>query len=316
MSPAANLFTHHLRETEMTTKKELTNATQFSYTIGCDPELFLVDAKGEFRSAHNLVPGNKLEPFRVSQGAIQPDGTSAEFNINPAMSEEEFVGNIKSVLLDLQKTIHEKDPTLNLRVSPVAMFKERYFNALPAEARAFGCTPDYNAWDDGKATDFPGTKEPFRTGAGHVHIGWTEFADTADPAHIHDCIEATKQLDAVLYPMSLLWDKDTKRRTLYGRMGAFRPKAYGVEYRPLSNAWLADPDLQRWVYRATVKAMQILDSKDKAKAATLWTDKDVSAALRVIQDGKNVFPTELKRLHEIFVEDFGFSPLPVGYRPK
>lgn len=296
----------------MSVKRDITSKTQFSYTIGADPELFVMDGTGKFRSAHDLVPGSKLQPFRVTKGAIQPDGTSAEFNIDAAQTADEFLRNIKSVLIDLQKTIHEKDPTLNLRVSPVAMFDDKYFELLPAEALAFGCTPDFNAWTDGKQTEFVGTSEPFRTGAGHVHVGWTSNEDAADQAHVFDCIEATKQLDCVLYPMSLLWDKDQKRRTLYGKMGAFRPKAYGVEYRPLSNAWIADPDLQRWVFNATVRAMELLDSQ--VKQVKLWYDQDIRQALSVLTDGKALYPTELKKLHEVLTDDFGFEPLPKAYR--
>jgi hypothetical protein len=292
-----------------TTSKD---STSFAYSIGCDPELFLVDSTGNFRSAHDLIPGDKFQPMRVTKGAIQPDGTSAEFNIDPATSDEEFCANIKAVLVDLSKHLKEKAPGLTLRVSPVADFEANYFNSLPPEALAFGCTPDFNAWTE-KRTEFPGTTLPFRTGAGHVHVGWTEHADTADDAHFFDCIEATKQLDAVLYPMSLLWDPDKKRRTLYGKMGAFRPKHYGVEYRPLSNAWVADPDLQKWVFNATRRAMELLDSK--VKQVKLWEDKDLGHYTKIIRDGLTIMPSELRATHEILVDDLGFQPLPKAYRP-
>lgn len=293
-------------------KRQITQKTQFAYSVGCDPELFLVDEKGKFRSAHDLVPGEKLQPFRVAKGAIQPDGTSAEFNINPALTEEEFLDNIKGVLKDLQTHIQQKEPGLRLRVTPVAYFDKTYFDKLPAEALAFGCTPDFNAWKDGAQTVFDGTTEPFRTGAGHVHVGWTEFEDPADSAHLYDCIEATKQLDSVLYPMSLIWDRDTKRRTLYGKIGAFRPKPYGFEYRPLSNAWLADPDLHRWVFKATVKAMQLLD--DAKNPVKLWLDRDLGIKVKLMQEEREIFNGELKSYHERLVDGFDFPPLPKAYR--
>jgi hypothetical protein len=285
--------------------------TQFTYSIGADPELFVVDSKGSFRSAHDLVPGMKAQPFRVQAGAIQPDGTSAEFNIDPAQTAAEFSNNIRSVLTDLAKVVAEKAPDCSLRVSPVAMFEAEYFKSLPVEALAFGCTPDYNAWTDGKMTKFPGTTEPFRTGAGHIHVGWSENEDVADPAHVFDCIETVKQLDAVLYPMSLLWDKDRKRRTLYGLMGSFRPKSYGVEYRPLSNAWVADPDLHKWIFLATTRAMQLLDG-----GCALWKDADLGQAhLGTLRSGKDLLRSELKIHHDILVEEFKFPALPPGYAP-
>ena len=293
-------------------KRDATSSTQFAYTIGCDPELFLVDSKGEFRSAHDLVPGNKLQPFRVSKGAIQPDGTSAEFNIDSAVTADEFTANIRSVLLELQATIKEKDPGLALRVTPVAHFDEKYFATLPGEALAFGCTPDYNAWTE-KQTDFKGTTQAIRTGAGHIHVGWTQFEEPGDSAHIFDCIEATKQLDAVLYPMSLLWDKDRERRTLYGKMGAFRAKPYGVEYRPLSNAWVADPDLHKWIFEATTKAMSLLDGP---KYVRMWLDSDIESSLGLERTGAYLIKSELLKIHDILVEDFGFPALPSSYTKK
>lgn len=295
----------------ISSKLALTGKTQFTYTIGCDPELFVVDATGKIRSAHDLVPGSKLQPFRVSKGALQPDGTSAEFNIDPALTPEEFSENIKLVLRDLQKTIREKDNTLDLKIAPVAWFNKDYFATLPAEALAFGCTPDFNAWENGKVTQFNGTDEPFRTGAGHVHVGWTEFEDPADGAHQYDCIQATKQLDAVLYPMSIAWDADKKRRELYGKMGAYRAKPYGFEYRPLSNAWVADPDLHKWVFEATKRAMELLDHA--TQPVRLWVDKDLSPKLSLLREGKNMFQAETKQYHDILV-DLGFPPLPAFYR--
>jgi hypothetical protein len=63
-----------------------------------------------------------------------------------------------------------------------------------------------------------------------------------------------RQLDCILYPASLLWDDDDKRRTLYGKIGAFRPKEYGVEYRPLSNAYLSSKKTQKYVFDVAMKA--------------------------------------------------------------
>jgi hypothetical protein len=47
---------------------------------------------------------------------------------------------------------------------------------------------------------------------------------------------------------SVLLDDDTRRRSMYGAAGAIRIKAYGVEYRVLSNFWVENASLQRWVF--------------------------------------------------------------------
>lgn len=281
-----------------------------SYTIGCDPELFLVDkGSGAFRSAHDLLPGSKAMPYTVSKGALQPDGTAAEFNIDPASTSKEFVDNIKSVLLDLQQTINAKNPNLSLKVVPTAMFDPEYFKSLPPDALAFGCTPDYNAYSS-KANEFVGTTKPMRTGAGHVHVGWTEGELTDDPGHIYDCMQAARQLDASLYFMSLLWDNDTRRRELYGQIGAFRPKSYGVEYRSVSNAWVADPDLQVYVFNATLHAIKLLDSKDNVE---LWQDKFMAEMIEDARAGVESSTADLMTMHDILVEDFDFPKLPEYY---
>src|SRR5690606_4686411 len=101
--------------------------------------------------------------------------------------------------------------------------------------------------------------EPFRTGAGHIHIGWTDDANIHDPEHFEKCRDVVRQLDCILYPLSMSWDSDQKRRDLYGKMGSFRPKFYGVEYRPLSNAILGSDDTLGLIFDETIWAVNKLN---------------------------------------------------------
>jgi hypothetical protein len=140
-------------------------------------------------------------------------------------------------------------PEYEVVADPVAHFEQDYIDAQPLEARALGCDADYNAWTDGKANPKPDMNMPMRTASGHTHFGWTEAAEGND--HLGMCCAFVKQLDYYLGLPSLLFDNDNQRREMYGKAGAFRPKEYGLEYRVLSNRWLADNDLIRWVYRAS-----------------------------------------------------------------
>lgn len=223
--------------------------------IGADPELFC-KKDGQFISAHGMVPGTKHNPHFVDKGAVQLDGVAAEFNINPAFSKEEFLGNIDSVI----KSLEEFTIGTELVATPTALFEENYFNSLPDGVKVLGCEPDYNAYT-GEKNRMPHTTKPFRTGAGHIHVGFTEYQDIFDKDHFEECALRTKQLDHVLYVGSLLWDSDNKRRELYGSIGSFRVKPYGVEYRPLSNAFLSSDEIKGWVYDATVKAMELFEDK-------------------------------------------------------
>lgn len=221
--------------------------------IGCDPEFF-VARDGKPVSAHGIIAGNKKEPQKVKKGAVQVDGMALEFNIDPADNYRKFSGNIDAVLNQLRSMIPED---LQFQVTPVAYFDEEYIKGQPKEATELGCEPDYNAYTcDVNPT--PDASVNFRTASGHIHIGWTEGMDIRDPEHLEACRMLVKQLDAVLLPISLLWDKDHTRRKLYGMPGAFRPKPYGVEYRVLSNMWLTDKLYRKVVWAATKFAFNTL----------------------------------------------------------
>lgn len=223
--------------------------------VGADPEVFVRKAgRKQFQSAHGLVRGDKKNPQKVDRGAVQVDGMALEFNIDPAKNEREFIENITGVM----KIMGGMVPDYELVPVPVANFTAALMAKQPKEALELGCEPDFCAWKDGEANPRPNGAVNFRTGAGHVHIGWTDGVDVGDPGHMEACIMATKQLDYYLGLGSLVYDEDTKRRTMYGAAGAFRPKPYGVEYRVLSNAWLQSEELMGWVYRTTIKAISDL----------------------------------------------------------
>lgn len=250
------------------------------FKIGADPELFLKSSTtNEFVSAEDqrgpLIPGTKSDPFAVKSGAVQVDGVAAEFNINPSKSFDEFFGNIKDVVSEMKTMIKKKDDTLNLIPVPTATFKEDYFRSLPEHTLQLGCEPDFNAYKDGEANPRPQTDEPFRTGSGHVHMSWyspKNFVEPFSEGHIKDCCLVTKQLDKFLLFASQDWDKDNKRRSLYGAPGSFRPKKYGMEYRPLSNAWLKQTRTVKDVYFITLGVLRGMDS------AKLDLDADIDKA--------------------------------------
>lgn len=223
--------------------------------IGADPEFFVVDKDGKYVSAHGLVSGTKKDPLPVDNGAVQVDGMALEFNIKPAASKEQFVSNISSVLTQLRGMV---DPSLEFKFDPVATFGKELIESQPLEARELGCDPDFDAWQDGKPNPRPNANFDFRTASGHIHIGWTKDEDINNPDHLEACMMVTKQLDACLGVAEPLWCEPNKRKELYGKLGAFRPKPYGVEYRVLSNAWLRTPKLQQFVYSMTKKAVDDL----------------------------------------------------------
>jgi hypothetical protein len=253
--------------------------------VGCDPEIF-VKQNGVFLSAHNLIKGDKKNPQKVPYGAVQVDGMALEFNIDPAHSEEEFVLNVQQVFATIKAMV----PTYEVVATPVADFSLEYLSAQPKEALELGCDPDFNAWNS-LANPRPDGDLPMRTASGHVHIGWADGKSILDASHLNDCELVARQCDFYLGLPSLIYDSNTRRRTMYGKAGAYRPKSYGVEYRTLSNAWLNSKELMAWVYRATQKAVtsvmegNILSEK-YGDIQDIINNSDVKAAMSIIKSEK------------------------------
>jgi hypothetical protein len=228
-------------------------------TVGADPEFFLFDTKTEnYVSAHDMLPGTKEEPFRVEYGAVQVDGTAVEFNIDPADNAPHFIRNVNNVIKQIRAMVPER---FMFAYESAVHYKRDYFAKLPAKAVELGCNPDYNGYTfKYNPIPNPGTS-PMRTGAGHVHVGWEVDGeafkiDTIDEQHILDCGRLARNLDITLGIPSLEFDRDFRRRRLYGKAGAYRPKTYGMEYRTLGNFWLRDDAYMAFVFDGAVEGVR------------------------------------------------------------
>jgi hypothetical protein len=273
-------------------------------TIGADPELFVM-REDKFVSGHDMLPGNKYDPFRVKDGAVQVDGTALEFNIDPCSTANEFVKRIDGVVTIMKRMVHHVSPSYRVVAAPTALYTDDYWKTVPESAKILGCEPDYDAWT-GEVNPKPNDAVSFRTGSGHIHIGWTEDEDPHDVNHFSDCIRVVKQMDCILYPVSFLWDNDRKRRELYGKPGAFRPKPYGAEYRVLSNAWVSDPDVQEWIFNATQHGMALLDERK-----FLW-----KSPYAVDSANKEEFTEKELRHYHGYLRSQGFPALPDSVLPS
>ena len=219
--------------------------------IGCDPELFVQHRdSGDFISAWGLCQGNKSNPLPVEKGAVQVDGMALEFNIDPAECEDEFVRNIYTVLGEMGKYVPAE---YKLSAVPTAEFSKEVWDHVPDEAKELGCDPDFSAYT-GQENPKPDGNRTFRTGAGHIHIGWTNLPDKNIPEHLYICRELIKAIDEAVQPYIKQHDPDKKRQELYGAPGCFRPKVYGVEYRSPSNFWVNDESHMRALYNLCVDA--------------------------------------------------------------
>jgi Phage phiEco32-like COOH.NH2 ligase-type 2 len=221
-----------------------------TYLVGADPEIF-VGKNGQFVSAHGLVKGTKNKPTPVRNGAVQVDGMALEFNIDPAASLQEFETNLDVVQAQLKSMIGD----LEFLQTASVTFDDEFVKNVPRANLRLGCEPDFNAYNF-MPNPRPNADMNMRTAGGHLHVGGFETNTPHCEAHMGMSARLARYLDRTIGVYSLLWDKDDKRRSLYGAAGAYRPKKYGMEYRTMSNAWLFNPTLRKFVYRGIEEALQ------------------------------------------------------------
>jgi hypothetical protein len=218
-------------------------------TIGADPELFF-ERDGKVISAEGMIGGDKYNPKLIDKKghAVLEDNVMAEFNIPPAKSKEDFVNSIEYVKEYLSEVARMNDASLNFSAS--AILPKKYLKTR--QALEFGCMPDFNYYAK-SMNDSPSSNSTMRTCGGHIHIG---FKDPSQEKS-EDMVLA---MDATIGLKSLSIDTDDKRREMYGKAGSFRFKEFGVEYRTLSNFWIASEELVNWAYEETMKAVELVNS--------------------------------------------------------
>jgi len=208
--------------------------------FGSDPELFLKTSTGKLISAIGRIGGTKHAPLPIDDhgSAVQEDNVAVEFNTAPSKTKEEFLRSLAKPLSYIEAKV--KEMGLELEIVPSAMFDDDQLE--DPMARMFGCDTDYCVWT-GRPNAKPkasGDTKNLRTAGGHLHMSWNN-------PNTKDVVAMVKTLDLFLGVPSVLMDNDSRRRLLYGKAGAFRPKNYGLEYRVLSNFWIKSEALSGWV---------------------------------------------------------------------
>jgi Phage phiEco32-like COOH.NH2 ligase-type 2 len=234
------------------------------FTLGADPELFLINPEGQYISSIGKIGGTKHFPASIGEGcAVQEDNVAVEFNIPPANTYKEF----EASLLYSMKRLEARATELKLSLAIHASAEFLPDQLKSKEALEFGCEPDFNAWTMCMNPRPKASDKALRSCGGHVHVGTT----------LHP-IDVIRAFDLFLGVPSTILDKDTRRRELYGKAGAYRPKHYGAEYRSLSNFWLKSTDLMSWVYKQAEYALNWVEENGK-KGRVKW-DEEVSSAIQ------------------------------------
>jgi hypothetical protein len=269
--------------------------------LGSDAEVFLVDRTGRPFPACGIIGGTKAEPLMLTKDgvAVQEDNVMLEFNTPISYDGSTWVKNLQR---SMNMAFARIPPSLRPEIVGSMNFDPAFLE-IP-QAQTFGCEPDYNAWTMTR-NPRPKPSEPtLRTAAAHVHISW------AEPEGIEQRCRVIQMADIFVTLPGLDWSLDRKRRSMYGRAGAFRGKDYGVEHRVQDNAWLLNTDrlIYTWQrYQQALKAVNTdyeIKKEDAIAVQDAINNYDVSSAMRLYDRlRKEIFPQKPKEMK-------GAKPIP------
>lgn len=203
---------------------------------GADPEVFFEDALGQ------VVPAFSFLPKKFDGSQVFWDGFQGEFSPGVASCQDYFGTFMRACLAELQKRMPQG---VRFSTRSVVNIPERTLETAATEHVGLGCSPSLNAYGL-RGMEVPNPRDlPIRFAGGHIHYG-VALDYAAKPDYALRCVEAVKMMDALvgLMSVSLCEGRDhPSRRVYYGLAGEYRLPKHGLEYRTLSNAWLASPSV-------------------------------------------------------------------------
>lgn len=224
------------------------------FTIGTDPEFFPKQGN-KIVSVAGLLGCSKDQKLELAPDVrLQEDNVLAEFDINPQQGFTAFNDNVKRGLDLVNAKLNEIDMELAFGISS-HIYTQQELDSFDKSAFVFGCTPDFNAFTGLQNPSPQAANAGLRTAGGHVHIGYGDMV----PVDLKSQQCAGVLCDYYLSLLSVLLDSDTRRKELYGKASCIRFKEYGIEYRSLSNFWVADDTHRKTVYEQVEKVVKNLD---------------------------------------------------------
>lgn len=267
--------------------------------IGSDPEVFVVDSKGELIPAFEFLPSaakarRNTDAYGNNIPAIYWDGYQAEFAPGNHQCQEGHWSKCYAAMGRILEEACKKFPGASISPASVAHVSYERLEKDAEEHVAFGCSPSLNAYGEDPVVPPEPRLYPIRTAGGHIHLNLpTGTISTKDGK-----AEFVRRLDAVLGVLSVgLFQKfdDPRRRAIYGRAGEYRDKTYGVEYRVLSNAWASSALPQHIVFELARRVMGMPDSVigmykfNEQEVRDCINNCDVSLMRKIVGGNKRFF---------------------------
>lgn len=259
-----------------------------SFSLGADPELFFCGiVGGEPVPMCGKVGGTKMKPKRLpGMGVgycIQEDNVMVEFNIPPARSITTFCQHIQTGLAGVEEYVRKLHPNLHISTKCAELFRVSDL-AETKGAMEFGCSPDFDSYNNSEPNpkinpiSLIEGKNAWRFAGGHIHFAYSQKIPHFVIANLMDAFVGLRMVP---------YDKQGKRRTMYGTAGRFRPTSYGIEYRTLSNSWIFHSGITQIVADGAMCLHLVLNERSLADQQEMYAQipwEDVKLAINTEND--------------------------------
>lgn len=279
------------------------------FTIGADPEFFITRDGNSVLPIVGLLGGTKDKPIPVggagSGFAVQEDNVMAEYNVPPVSDPHSFADVVvrgrQLAIAKLRQTV----PGVQAWPDCSVFFNEA--DLANPQAQMFGCSPDFNAYEQGaplpriQPSELTEPGGAWRFAGGHVHLGYREWLGWECPDFVAATIcDLMIGLPALVHGM----DNQGKRRQFYGSPGRYRPTRYGIEYRTLGNSWTMTTRSALHVGSMAFGAMGVL-ARGEQEVRRIYNEMPWADVRRAIGTADGTLAYQLRE----YVSDFGLEIL-------
>lgn len=254
---------------------------------GGDPEVMLVRKGVIISSTDVLKPEREVAIPNMTATTIFSDGFQAEINFERQACRETIINLIACGLEGFRQR------GCGVKICPIVSVDPEWLRTSPMSVRVSGCKPDFDAYRDGgqnpPVQDFDTL--PIRFAGGHVAVDCgTGSCGGMMLKEWKDVCRFIKLMDRIVGIFSILKANskgERVRRQYYGRPGCFRyHKDKYVEYRSMSNWWMASPVYTWIVYGLVDLAVTIYYSGLADLYLTGITDEEVIETMMTCDKAK------------------------------
>jgi hypothetical protein len=235
------------------------------------------------------------------------DNVNCEFTIPPVKNKEDFL----KYSAYCKKWANNYLENYGLKLKAYSSYSFTDEDLDNETAQRFGCEPSFDAFRKGRqARVGEPENQNLRSAGFHLHCGFnSENFSTEDLFNYIYCC------DLFLGIPSVILDRDTERRGLYGSPSNYRFKRIGnliiIEYRSLGGNLLADDELIGYCYDQLIAAINFFN---ESNFESLWEDlpeiiriikeSDVEGALYIAQKyNLNLLPYSVDKEVKIKIKD-------------